>query len=80
MYKLKIKYYRIQHGLIQKQLAQLIGVKQSYISRLESINRTISPTLHVLEKLSDLFQVSINELTDSTGKYIPLLLFIFVKT
>ena len=80
MYKLKIKYYRLQYGLTQKQLAKLIGVKQSYISKLENTNRTESPTLRILGKLSDLFQVSINELTDSTGKYIPLLLFIFVKS
>lgn len=77
MYTLKIKYYRIRHNLTQRQLATLIGVTQSYIAKIESNNRDGSPTLHVLEKLSDLFSVSLNELTGS--KYIPLLVFFVIK-
>ena len=62
MYILKIRYYRILHNLSQRQLAELIGVTQSYIARLESPQRVQSPTLHVLEKLSDLFDIELSDL------------------
>ena len=64
MYKLNIRHYRLKHHLSQKQLGKLIGVDQSYIAKLESPNRVESPTLRVMEKLSDLFNVELIELVE----------------
>jgi len=64
MYILKIRKYRILHNLSQSQLAELIGVTQSYISKLENPNRAESPTLHVLEKLSHLFNIELSDLVE----------------
>lgn len=55
MYDLRIiKRLRIQRGMTQSQLAELVGIDRSYLSRLETSNmvRDRTPTLLLLERLS----------------------------
>jgi transcriptional regulator with XRE-family HTH domain len=70
MYILKVKHYRMLHHLTQKQLACMVGVTQSYIAKLENIDRTESPTLRTIEKLCDVFNITLTDLvnvSDLTG-------------
>lgn len=57
----KIREYRIMAGLTQKQLAQLIGSKQSVISRLESAEYT-GHSLALLKKISGALHVPLTSL------------------
>ena len=58
----KLKELRLQAGLTQKQLADLIGVTKSVISFYERQERTPSPD--VLKKLAAVFHVSTDFLLD----------------
>lgn len=58
----KLKELRLQAGLTQKQLADLIGVTKSVISFYERQERTPSPD--VLKKLASVFHVSTDFLLD----------------
>lgn len=49
---------RIEKGLNQKQLAELIGTKQSAISRLES--GTYNPSVQLLSKLAKIFNKEVH--------------------
>ncbi len=49
---------RIEKGLNQKQLAELIGTKQSAISRLESGN--YNPSVQFLSKLANAFNKEVH--------------------
>lgn len=64
MYILKIKYYRKLNKLTQKQLADKVGLTQSYISKLESHRRTVSPQLRTLEKICNLFNIELMTLIE----------------
>ena len=50
-----VKYYRFLRGLTQKRLAQLVGTKQSNISRYE--RPSYKPGRSTLEKLANALQV-----------------------
>lgn len=55
MYNLKIiKKLRQRKGMTQSQLADLVGIDRSYLSRLETHNiaRNRTPTLLLLEKIA----------------------------
>ncbi|MDF2884523.1 MAG: helix-turn-helix protein [Clostridiaceae bacterium] len=49
-FKLNIKQARLERKLTQKQLAEKIGVKQSYISRLEDLDR--HPNLYLILRIA----------------------------
>ncbi len=55
-----LKKMRIQHGLTQKQLGELVGVTKSVISFYERQERSPSPD--VVVRLSNLFNTSTDEL------------------
>ena len=58
----KLKDLRLQAGLTQQQLADLIGVTKSVVSFYERQERTPSPD--VLKKLAEVFHVSTDFLLD----------------
>lgn len=62
MLKLKIKKFR--KNMTQKDLAKLIDVKQSYVSRLENNETEDSLTLHRLELLAKALNVCPLELLE----------------
>ena len=55
-----IKFYRIQLGLTQEKLANLLNGKKSLISNYENGHST--PDIYVLIKLANIFQISLDEL------------------
>lgn len=61
----RIKTLREQRGLTQEQLAEAVGVKQAYISRLE---RGLSePSLPVLRAIASTLHVNPGDLFDREG-------------
>ena len=57
---MNIKEMRIKRGLTQKQLAELLGVKQSNISRWEA--GTFQPNATTLKKMADALNCRIDDL------------------
>ena len=55
-----IKFYRLQLGLTQEKLANLLNGKKSLISNYENGHST--PDIYVLIKLADIFQITLDEL------------------
>ena len=55
-----IKFYRLQLGLTQEKLANLLNGKKSLISNYENGHAT--PDIYILVKLADIFQVTLDEL------------------
>lgn len=55
-----LKSFRLERNLSQQKLARLIDVSQQCISEWENAN--IEPTMSSLWKLSDVFEISIDEL------------------
>lgn len=55
-----LKYYRTKNGLTQKQLANQIGYTEKSVSKWESSGGL--PTMEILLKLADMFEVSLDEL------------------
>lgn len=66
----KFKTLREESGLTQGQIAEYLGVNQSYISRYEKNERQLSVDL--LEKLSNLFGCSIDYFTSEDSHYTPI--------
>lgn len=60
---IKIFDYRIKHNINQKQLAQILNVSQSMISKLESgeYNPTIEQLWKISKKLNFVFNINFNE-------------------
>lgn len=56
----KIKLYRENKNMTQSEIADILGVKAATISKYEA--GTLEPNIESLKKLSDLFEVSIDEL------------------
>ncbi len=50
-----LRLLRVFHDLKQKDLAEKLGVSKSYISEIESGNKT--PTLALLERYTEVFEV-----------------------
>jgi transcriptional regulator with XRE-family HTH domain len=63
----RVKVLRLRHELTQKQISDIIGVRQSTYSGYE--NGTYQPQLNILIKLATLFEVSIDFLV---GFALPL--------
>lgn len=55
-----IKFYRLQLGLTQEKLANLLNGKKSLVSNYENGHST--PDIYVLIKLADIFNISLDEL------------------
>ena len=55
-----IKKMRINRGLSQKQLAELIGVEQQHVSRWE--NGKHRPSIDVFQKLAKILNCNISDL------------------
>lgn len=60
MFGQALKLLRRTQGLNQSALAKQLGVSRSYISELESNNRT--PSLDLLHRYSDVFKVPVSSL------------------
>lgn len=62
----KIKLLRINKGLSQKELAKLLGVNTSVVSKYET--SAVVPSISVIKKLTKVFNVSSDELLGLTDK------------
>lgn len=69
MFKLRIEYYRVKKEMTQERLAELTGLSQGYISKLERQNRYESPTLSVLECIAEALEVCPKMLLECHCKY-----------
>lgn len=58
VFSVRLKELRLQHGLTQKELVELLGVKRNTYSDWE--NGKCKPNYEKLEKLADLFEVSLD--------------------
>ncbi len=56
-----LKYLRKKHNMYQEELGSLIGISQQTVASYEN-NSNADPRLSVLVKLSNLFNVSIDDL------------------
>ena len=62
MFSLKLKEIRMEKGISQKQLADLIGTKQQGISKYE--NGIDTPSLERLIEFAQILNVTLDELVD----------------
>lgn len=58
---LKLKIKRVESGLKQKDVAQLIGVSQQYLGNLES-GRSKNPSREIMLKLAAIYNCSVQDL------------------
>ncbi len=56
----KLRALRLQHGLTMRQLGDMLGVSDSYISQMETSNKV--PNVAMLLKIANLFNVSLDQL------------------
>lgn len=56
-FELQINKFRLQLGISQEQLSIKSGISQSYISKLESLDRIVSPTLTTLCSMGKAFGI-----------------------
>lgn len=66
MFKLKIKKFRKQLNLTQKELANRCNLSQGYLSCLESNHRSKSPTLRTVETIASALGICPFELLEYT--------------
>ncbi len=65
----KIAYYRKQKGLTQEQLADMVSVSKSYLTKIEAPNCDKTFSLEVLFEISDALQIPVhNFLVESNPK------------
>lgn len=64
MVKFRLRFLRTNKGLTQTQLAELIGLDQSHISKLET--GTTKPSYDTLTKLAAALGVTVASLLDET--------------
>lgn len=55
-----IRKLRLEHGLTQKELAEIVGITQQCVNNYE--NRSTQPSFIVLLKMADYFHVSLDYL------------------
>ena len=58
----KITYYRKLHGMTQKDLAKMVGITVSYLSRLERGKNPTGGSLCVMIKIADVLGVKIQNI------------------
>ena len=56
----KLRTLRQRNGLTMRKLSEMLGVRDSYISQLESSDKI--PNVAMLIKIADVFQVPLDEL------------------
>ncbi|WP_039242709.1 helix-turn-helix domain-containing protein [Clostridium botulinum] len=66
-FQIIIKKFRLEMGLSQKELAVRIGVSQSYIAKLESLQYEKVATLKIIKKLSKTLGVCPRKILSCTG-------------
>lgn len=63
----KLKMYRENKKMTQKEIAEILGVEPATISKYES--GMIEPNIESLKKLSDVFEVTIDDIVKSDKKF-----------
>lgn len=58
----KITYYRKLHGMTQEDLAKMVGITVSYLSRLERGKNPTGGSLCVMIKIADVLGVKIQNI------------------
>jgi transcriptional regulator with XRE-family HTH domain len=61
-----LRRWRLRRELTQTELAQMAGVNQSYLTRIETGRRGCNPS--VVQKLAEILDVDVQELTTAPGK------------
>ncbi len=56
----KLRTLRLQHGLTMRQLGDMLGVSDSYISQMETGDKV--PNVAMLLKIANMFNVSLDQL------------------
>lgn len=59
-----LKKKRLEHGLTQKQVAEKIGLKESYYAHIEKGDRKKKMDAQLVKKLSDLFAIPMEEIVE----------------
>ena len=60
---LNIMYYRKQQGLTQEQLAEMVGITQQHLQRVETAHSV--PSLSKLRDIADVLGVPVQKLFDA---------------
>lgn len=66
-----VRALRKEHGLSQRQLAELVDVDFTYISKIENDHLDHSPSVRTLVRLAEALQVDELELMDLANKVPP---------
>lgn len=67
---LRLKELRVQTSLSQSQIAAYLGIDQSYLSKIESGER--SPSVELLEKLAELYSCDMEAFENSEMSVEPI--------
>ena len=65
----KLRWYRYQHALMQKEVAEQIGIDRSTYIHYEEYGRDYYPIEH-MEKLAELYDVPVEELLDGYNLFL----------
>lgn len=65
----KLRWYRYQHGLMQSQVAQIMGISESTYKNLENGSST-TVALERMDKLAKYYGVPTEELLDDYGRFL----------
>ena len=65
----KLRWYRYQHALMQKEVAEQIGIDRTTYIHYEEYGRDYYPIEH-MEKLAGLYDVSVEELLDEYNLFL----------
>ena len=60
---LNLMYYRKQQGLTQEQLAEMVGITQQHLQRVETAHST--PSLATLLDIAEALEVPVQKLFDA---------------
>lgn len=65
----KLRWYRYQHGLLQKEVAAYAGIERATYSSYEEAGRDYYP-IEVMQKIAQLFSVPVTELLDKFNLFL----------
>lgn len=68
-FAVRLRELRETKGLLQRELAELVGMSQSTVARWEAGDR--EPTLQTLPQLADVLGTSIDDLVRTTETALP---------